>query len=92
MESGVFDLLVNFGPGGTLAAICFYKWQKAEDRLEKLRDAFETKTQANHETSMRAQREGFDNTLRVEGVLNNAVQVISANTTAIQALISRGDK
>lgn len=90
--SAIFSWLVAQGPVGVIAALCFYKWQKAEDRIEKLRDAFELKTKEYHETVLAAHKDGFQNSLRVEGVLSNATQVIATNTVALQAAVAKGSK
>ncbi len=83
----IIDLLVSFGPGGTLAAICFYKWQKAEDRIEKMRDAFDLKSKEHYESLLAAYKVNFDTAIRVEGVLNDNKQVIATNTIALQAVV-----
>lgn len=88
----IFTWLLAQGPTGVIAALCFYKWQKAEDRIEKLRDAFEVKTKEYHETVLATQKAGFDNSLRVEGIVTNAAQVIATNTVALQALVAKGSK
>jgi hypothetical protein len=85
-----FNALVSYGPPGVAAAFFLYKWQKAEDRIEKLRDAFELKTKEYYESLLATQKAGFDNSLRVEGVLGNATQQIATNTVALHAVVSNG--
>lgn len=87
---GIINTLLNFGPGGVLAAICFYKWQQAEDRNDKLRDAFDLKTEQYHQAALLMQSKGFENSLRVEGVLTNATTVIAANSQTIAVITKQG--
>lgn len=87
MEQALIPELLKYGIGGLLAAFFYVKWQKAEDRYDKLRDAFDLKTAQHYEKTLELQRQGFDSSLRVEGALANSTQVLTANTATMQGLM-----
>lgn len=86
MEQVLLTELLKYGIGGLLAAFFYIKWQKAEERNDKLRDAFDQKTAQHHEKTLELQRQGFDSALRVEGALANSTQALAANTSTMQGL------
>lgn len=86
MEQVLLTELLKYGIGGLLAAFFYVKWQKSEDRYDKLRDAFDLETKQHFNKTLELQRQGFDSALRVEGALANSTQALTANTSTMQGL------
>lgn len=86
MEASLLTEIAKFGIGALLAVFFYVRWQRAEDVIEKLRDAQVVTLKEHHATTMQLQREGFDKSLKIEGALMDATQTIAANNATMAGL------
>ena len=86
MEQALVTELLKYGIGGLLGAFFYVKWQKAEDRYDKLRDAFDLETKQHFNKTLELQKQGFESALRIEVALNNSTQALSANNSTMNGL------
>lgn len=87
MEAALLTEILKYGIGGALAVFFYLRWQKAEDRYDKLRDAFDLRVQQHHEKTLELQKQGFEHSLRVEGIIANSNQALESNVSVMHGLM-----
>lgn len=90
METEIFNLLLNGGPFGAVAAFFFYRWQKAEGELKEERAANALRNDANHKAMLDLQEKRMVDAVRTEGVVGANTTAMTALQHLVQALVSRG--